>query len=124
MFFKKKVAEHFDIYKFSLQERLEYSIKLLNKFPNCVPVIIKKSFDDKILRDIDKERYLIPKNLFVSYILYTIRKKINIDEKQAIFIFINNTLVPMNITIEEIYNQYKSEDNFLYITYRTENTFG
>jgi GABA(A) receptor-associated protein len=112
------------ISELTLEERLRYSKKLIHKYPDYVPVIIKKSSSDKILRDMDKERYLMPKNLHISHILFTIRKKINIDEKQSVFIFINNTLVPMNVTIGETYNQYKSDDNFLYIVYKTENTFG
>jgi GABA(A) receptor-associated protein len=47
------------------------------------------------------------------------------DPKQAIFIFVGNgILVPIGNTIEFIYEQYKSDDNFLYLTYCTENTFG
>jgi GABA(A) receptor-associated protein len=124
-FFKKKVIpETFIISQLSLEQRISYSQKILQKYHEVVPVIIKKSCTDKILQDIDKETYLMPKNLNISHILCTIRKKINIDDKQAIFIFVNNTLVPMNVTIGEIYNQHKSDDNFLYIVYKTENTFG
>ena len=87
-------------------------------------VIIKKNVNDKILQDIDK-KYLIPKNLTISYVMYIIRKKINLDEKQALFLFVNNTLVPLNTTVGELYTTNKSiDDLFLYVYYTTENTFG
>ena len=108
----------------SLEERLSYSDKLKLKYPDLIPVIIDKRKGDKILQDIDKKKYLIPKNLMISDVLFIIRKKITISENQAIFIFVNNLLVPMNTTIGEVYNTHKSEDNFLYFVYTAENTFG
>jgi len=53
------------------------------------------------------------------------RKKIKISSKQAIFIFIKDGILPpMNITIGELYNMYRSGDSILYIEYKIENTFG
>ena len=104
------------------------STKLLKKYPDHVPVIIKRSPNDKILRDIDKEKYLIPKNLKVNEIYLIIRKKITLDSKHAIFIFVKNhlgdVLVPNSSNIQEIYDLYKNDDGFLYIVYTAENTFG
>jgi len=109
----------------SMETRIEFSGILLQKYPDRVPVIIKRNPADKILRDIDREKYLIPKNLRVSEIHNIIRKKITLDSKQALFIFVNGgVLVPMNTSILEIYNSYKNDDGFLYIVYAAENTFG
>ena len=76
--FKKKVPEPSwnEFEKYTLQERLQFSERLKNKYPELVPIIIKKKFGDKILQDIDKHRYLIPKNLPMSNLLFIIRKKI------------------------------------------------
>ena len=108
-----------------LSERLKYSRRILGKYPDCVPVIIRKCPTDKNIKQIEKERYLIPKNLNVTEIVYIIRKHINLKPEQAIFIFIaNGTLMPNNVPISEIYNTYKADDGILYIVYRSENTFG
>jgi GABA(A) receptor-associated protein len=128
--FKKKVAEpswnEFEIY--TLQERLQFSERLKNKYPDLIPINIKKKFGDKILQDIDKHRYLIPKNLPMSNLLFIIRKKITLLETQALFVFVEKNkesfLVASNTIIGEIYQQHKSNDNFLYLVYTTENTFG
>jgi GABA(A) receptor-associated protein len=107
------------------ETRIKYSVALLKKYPDRIPVIIRRNPNDKILRDIDREKYLIPKNLRVSEIHNIIRKKITLDSKQALFIFAGSgVLVPMNKVIEEIYNEYKNDDGFLYIVYTAENTFG
>ena len=108
---------------------MEHSIifsKLTFKYPDRVPVIIQKATNCKEF--LDNNKYLIPKSLTISEVIYIIRKKIKINEKHAIFIFVNQgnsaTLVPCNMNMLEVYNTYKSDDNILYITYTIENTFG
>jgi hypothetical protein len=123
MFSKRK--NNFEIQKLSFDQRLEYSSRLMNKYPECIPVIIKKNVNDKILQDIDKEKYLIPKNLNVSEIINIIRRRISLESKQAIFVFVGKgILVPMSQDINTIYQSHKDPDGFLYIIYTTENTFG
>ena len=116
----------------TIEERINCSSKLNNKYPDYVPVIISKREKDKILQDIDKTKYLIPKNLNIAEFLCIIRKKINTDSKQAIFVFIivkngsksQSSLIPANTTFEQLYSQSRSDDNFLYLVYTSENTFG
>jgi hypothetical protein len=116
----------------TLEERIRYSTKLAINYPDYIPVIISKGGNDKILQDIDKTKYLIPKNLSVGEFLCIIRKKINTDSKQAIFVFIvvkhgsksQSILVQPSQTFEQLYNQNRSDDHFLYLVYTSENTFG
>jgi GABA(A) receptor-associated protein len=53
-----------------------------------------------------------------------IRKRIKFNPEKAIFIFVNEMLPPTAALISSIYEEHKDEDNFLYITYSGENTFG
>jgi len=109
--------------KYSFDERLVYSQRLNKRYPDYVPVIIKKSVNDKTLTE-SYHKYLMPKKTKFSELIFIIRKKLDLKSKEAIFIFAKDTLIPMNNTVGEVYNFYKSDDNFLYIIYRTENTFG
>tara|TARA_Y100000389_G_C17421902_1_gene497206 strand:- start:123 stop:467 length:345 start_codon:yes stop_codon:yes gene_type:complete len=108
----------------SLDERLSESAKIKKKYPDKIPVIIKKSSIDKNLKEIDREKYLIPFTLLISQLHYIVRKKININAEQAIYLFCNNKLISTSETIGNIYNKNKNEDGFLYIEYTAENTFG
>jgi GABA(A) receptor-associated protein len=110
----------------TLEERILYSEKLLNKYPDRIPVIIEKSKRDKsnILLDSSKCKYLIPRHLHVSQLIFLIRKNIQIDSNKAIFIFVDNILVPNNSDIETIYHNHKDLDGFLYVSYSCESTFG
>ena len=122
---KNIVISGFEIQKLNIDERIKYSTRLIHKYPDYVPVIIKKNGNDKILQDIDKEKYLIPKNLNIGEIINIIRRRISLESKQAIFVFVGNgVLVPISQDINTIYQTHKDPDGFLYVVYTTENTFG
>ena len=114
----------FDYKKHSFEKRISESTKMLSKHPNSICVIIEKSKNDKSIDEIDKHKYLIPKELTIGQLLYVIRKRIHLTPEQAIFFYINNTLPSSSTTIESLYNKFKDPDGFLYIRYTGENTFG
>ena len=114
-----------DLYKsrYTKEYRINEFNKITKKYPERIPIIVCK--DKKcLLNDIDKQKYLVPKDLTISQFVYIIRKRINIESHEALFVTINNTLQSSNSLIEEIYNKYKDDDGFLYVTYTSENTFG
>ena len=69
-------------------------------------------------------KILVSKDLTLGQFIYIIRKRIELNPEQALFIMINHSLAPNNKTISELYDTHKDKDNFLYITYTSENTFG
>ena len=76
--------------------------------------------DKCTFQDIDKRKYLVPKDLSMHQFTFIIRKRIKLNPSQAIFLMINNTLCPSNTTIGEVYDEYHDEDGFLYIKYNGE----
>ena len=88
------------------------------------PVIVCKNCKEGTLPDIDKQKYLVPKELTLGQFVYIIRKRIKLDPNQALFVLINNSLQPTNRLLEDIYSDSKDEDGYLYIVYSSENTFG
>ena len=94
------------------------SAHLLIKYPNRIPIIV----DGK--PDIDRNKYLVPDSLTFGEFINIIRKRLKLSSHQALFAFTDNILPPVGMNIRDIYNEYKSEDGFLYIKYRFENTFG
>jgi GABA(A) receptor-associated protein len=109
-----------NIFKKSLEERILYSQRLLNKYPDRVPVVLESRGKEPLV----KNKYLMPRKIRISELMSIFRTSIKIDSKKAIFIFVENNLIPMNDSTGEVYNKYKREDGFLYITYAYENTFG
>lgn len=100
--------------------------ELLDKYPNRVPIYVEKSKYCKELGDIDKNKYLVPKDLTVGQFMYVIRQRISLKPEKALFLYIKyeNRLPPSSELLCNIYDKYKSQDELLYMTYQTENTFG
>jgi len=105
------------------EQRLRESRRLIIKYDDRVPILIKPG--NAHTPEVDKFKYLVPHTLKVSEFANVIRKKVKLRSFQALFIFVGNGILPpMNSTIYDVYNEYQNEDGFLYITYSLENTFG
>jgi GABA(A) receptor-associated protein len=109
--------------RYSEEKRTEECTRIRQKYPDRIPIVVEKHNDSNI-KDIDKHKYLVPKDLSVGQFIFIIRKRLVLTPEKALFIFVNNTLPPTSSEIGQIYTQYKDPDGFLYITYSGENTFG
>lgn len=109
--------------KSSFDNRLKESNKILTKYPDRIPIIVER-VKKSDLPIIDKSKYLVPKDMTVSQFFFIIRKRIKLNQSQALFMTVNGSLLSTNDTIGDVYNNYKNKDNFLYMLYTGENTFG
>lgn len=109
--------------KNSFDRRKQESSDILNKYPERIPVIVQKSNDCQ-LPDVDKSKFLVPKDLSVSQFLFVIRKRIQLEPSQSLFITMNGNLVSGSSLLLQAYDDYKDDDGFLYVMYTSENTFG
>jgi len=109
--------------KNSFEKRYQESKNILAKYPERIPIIVEK-YEDCELPEIDKLKYLVPKDMTMPQFIFVIRKRIKLDPSQTLFVMVNNTLVGSSKLISEIYDELKDKDGFLYVTYTNENTFG
>lgn len=109
--------------KYTFEERRDESSRVLNKYDGRIPVICEK-MEGSLIEEIDKKKFLVPVELTLGQFIYILRKRIRLDENQALFLFINNTLVPIGESFDKIYDTHRDDDLFLYIKYSGENTFG
>jgi hypothetical protein len=96
--------------------------KILSKYPDRIPVIINKG--NKEAPDIDRHKYLVPKDITFSTFTCIIRQRLKLKPDEAIFIMVNNTLVNQSEIMSSIYKKYKSNNGSLHLVYSTESTFG
>lgn len=97
--------------------------KILEKYPDRVPVYVNKKEGSNVC-DIEKHKYLVPKDMTVGQFIYVLRKNIKLKSNEALFVFINNIIVCNTDLMGEVYNKNKNDDKFLYVIYSSENTFG
>jgi GABA(A) receptor-associated protein len=109
----------------SIQERCEEALRIMQKYPQRIPIICERSTSTTSdCPIIDKNKYLVNNELTIGQFIYVIRKRMQISSDKALFIFINGYIPPSSQCIGDIYCFHKDQDGFLYITYSFENTFG
>ena len=99
----------------------EYS-HIQKKYPERIPVILKKGTKDA--PDIDRNKYLVPKDIIFSSFVGVIRQRIKIKPDQSLFIMANNTLITQTELLSSVYNKHKTPEGFLLLEYSLESTFG
>lgn len=97
---------------------------VMKKYPDRIPVLVYPM--DSKQPQIDKSKYLVPKDMLISQFIFIIKKRLTtVKPEEAIFLFVNKDTLPKSTdTMSELYQKYKNEDNFLLIQYSLENTFG
>jgi GABA(A) receptor-associated protein len=110
--------------KHLFDDRLKLSSNIMERYPDRIPVICEPKDNDKIT--LDKKKFLCPRDFKMGHFLITLRKRLKekLRSSEALYIFSNNTALPNNLTMEEIYEKCKDEDGLLYFTFDKENTFG
>lgn len=106
--------------KQKLEERIKISDKILLKYSDRVPILI----DCKKDINLNKNKYIVPRNLSVAQFVYIIKKKIKMNGEQSIYLLCNNKLIMNTEEISILYENNKDYDGFLYIILTLENTFG
>jgi len=105
------------------EKRSYESKRIIEKYPTRIPIIVEKQNKSDV-PDIGKQKYLVPNELTMGEFVYVIRKRLKLAPEKAIFIFIKNILPPTSACIQQVYDEYKDDDGFLYVTYSGENCFG
>ena len=99
---------------------------ILDKYPDKVPVMITRAHSSKKLPDIDKHKFLIPRDMTFGHVLAVIRKRLKLENSStAIFVSINNKVVPAaSLRLDAAYREHRGDDDVLHLQYYGENTFG
>ena len=113
-------------YKFKFEnayeKRKDEADRVLLKYKDRVPVIVEADTNSEF--DLTKNKFLVPKDISLSQMIYVIRKKINLASEKALFLFIDGTLPATSDLMSVLYEEKKSSDGFLYCLISAESTFG
>merc|ERR1712187_281569 len=111
------------------EQRRSEAERIRNKYPDRIPVICEKA-RTSTLPEIEKKKFLVPGTMLCGEFKYIVHKHISqvadapLASDQTIYLFVNGTSPKTGALMSEIYEQHKSDDGFLYITYSAENTLG
>jgi len=107
----------------TFNDRYKESTRVREKYPDRIPIIVERAKNSR-LPEIDKSKYLTPGDISMGQFTHVVRKRLNISQEKAIFLFTGNILAPTGALMSQIYDEYKDDDHFLYFTYTGENVFG
>ena len=117
----------------SLEDRLHEFKTIRKNHPDKIPIICEKAkkstiseqYSVNLDKDIDKHKFLVPEHFSMGQFSYIIRRRLNISQEEALFIYVNNNkIISSSQSLISVYEENKSQDGFLYIQYGSENTFG
>ena len=108
-----------------LEDRKKEADRIINQYPNRMPVICECAPNTN-LPPLQKTKYLVPGDMTVANFQFLIRKHIDLNELSALYLITKKgTTITGDKTMREIYNIHKDrEDNFLYLFYASELTWG
>ena len=99
----------------------ESALKLKEKNPDRIPVLVSKLHDDLHM---EKTKFLVPLDLTMGQLQYVFRRSLKIDPTEAIFIFVNNKILATTSDLtSSVYDKYNT-NGYLYVSIAKENTFG
>lgn len=106
---------------YDFEQRKSESEKISKKYPDRTAIILENG-SGSTLPLIDKTKYLVPGDLTASQFIYVIRKRLQLNQKQPLYIYINDIIPAFHETLADIYKGHKDADGFLYIKYSDINT--
>lgn len=112
-------------YKYSLRDRILESKRVLEKYPNRIPIICEKCNSSmNNYHVLNKNKYLVEREMTLGQFLYVIRARLRLPSEKALFLIIKNKIPTTTELLGELYEKNKHEDGFLYINYSFESVFG
>ena len=108
-----------------MEKRGKEAERIIKKYPGRIPVICESKHQQNVM-DLDKTKYLVPKDLTMGQFTYVIRKRIKLKAEEALFLIHqkNNVMPSSNELVSQFYKDNKDEDGFLYSTVAAQETFG
>jgi GABA(A) receptor-associated protein len=112
----------------SFDDRIRESerLKSIEKNKDNVFIIIETN-DSKVFKENIKmkNKWVLPKSMTIAQLLFNLRERLEVDQYKSIFLFANNiSIPPTGNTLGEVYNKWKDDDGFLYLTLCSEDSFG
>ena len=112
----------------SFEKRQAEWNKVLQKYPDKVPVLVEIRSDSKReakLPQLDKTSFLLPQDLSCHQFQYLLRKRMKLHEKDALFLMIDsNSMSKGDQLMGDVYTKKKDKDGYLYITVTNESISG
>jgi len=102
------------------------AIRMLTRYPDRIPVIVTRSKSSSDgAPEIDKNKFLVPRDLTMGQLQYVVRKRIKLGPEKALFLFVGGSCAPTHELVSNVFEECQCPDTlFLYVEYSLESVFG
>lgn len=122
MDFRTEVPDKSKVYS---DVRKQESRLLLYNHPFKVPVILEPAKLKGNTLKLSQNKFLIPRMYTYHEFLQHIRRRLNLTKTQGLFVIVGGKSVPApHHSMLRVYETYKDEDGFLYVTYSSQEVYG
>lgn len=97
--------------------------RIIAKYPHRIPIIVETALGAD-LPVLEKRKYLVPRDLSLGQFGYVLMKRMHLTPEKALFLFVDNLILPTASLMDNVYEEHKNIDLFLYIILQSEETFG
>ncbi|XP_030749030.1 microtubule-associated proteins 1A/1B light chain 3C-like isoform X2 [Sitophilus oryzae] len=105
--------------------RKEEVLAIRNRFPEKIPVLIKKYHKETQLPPMDKSKFLVPNDITLSQFQTLIRQRMQMPKTQALYFLVNEkSMLSQSLTLGQVYAEYCGPNGYLNITYASQEVFG
>lgn len=104
-------------------ERVKEAARVREKFPDRVPIVVEKHSASQ-LPAIKKKKFLVPAEYSVAQFMLVVRKQLKLEKEHALNLFVKKSPLSANLTMQEVYQEHRDEDGFLFVVYSEEASFG
>ncbi len=113
---------------FTLAERKAHYERVRTKYPAHIPVIMRPHESFSLEKPIP-EKYLIPHDATFGQLMITLRERIQVGKEFALFLFVEDenhalTLETCSKLMSQVHKEHAHSDQFVYVRFASENTFG
>lgn len=106
-----------------VSDRKLLAVAVRDKYRDRIPVFVDRATSKD--PPSKKSKYIIEGTTTFGALLAVIRKQIIVPAGSGLFVYtLNHQMIPVSNLVVTVYNDFKSEDGFLYVLYTLENTFG
>lgn len=80
--------------------------RICQKYKDRIPVICEKDPRSKV-PNIDKQKYLVPKDITVGQFMYIIRQRIRLPPEDALYLFVNDMIPQTASLMSTVFEEQK-----------------
>ena len=95
--------------------------ELKEKFPKCVPVVVKGGKSIKLSPELKIKKFAVPGTLTIFQFYQKVRNLLKLQDTDCLYFTVNeSTNTMMSFTFNEIYEEYKDQNGYISISYHDE----